>query len=83
MNFNFKNKKILITGSSGGIGSALSEKFISLGGNIIFTSSSEDKLTKLEKLYGSEHSYYLLNLSSLFIISLYFLLISFTIFIDV
>jgi len=65
MNFNFKNKKILITGSSGGIGSALSEKFISLGGNIIFTSSSEDKLTKLEKLYGSEHSYYLLNLSDI------------------
>ena len=29
---NFKNKKILITGASGGIGKALVEKFLSLDG---------------------------------------------------
>ena len=31
----FKNKNILITGASGGIGNALVKKFISLGGNVL------------------------------------------------
>ena len=29
---NFKNKNVLITGASGGIGSELVKKFVSLGG---------------------------------------------------
>ena len=32
---NFKDKKILITGASGGIGTELVKKFTSLGGNVI------------------------------------------------
>ena len=32
---NFNNKKILITGATGGIGKALVEKFDSLGGNVL------------------------------------------------
>ena len=32
---NFKNKKILITGASGGIGKELVKKFVNLDGNVI------------------------------------------------
>ena len=31
----FKNKNILITGASGGIGEELVKKFVSLGGNVL------------------------------------------------
>ena len=34
---NFKNKKILITGASGGIGNALVKKFVSLEGEVLAT----------------------------------------------
>jgi 3-oxoacyl-[acyl-carrier protein] reductase len=63
MNYNFKDKVVLITGASGGNGKGLSEKFISSQCKIIFTSSSPEKLNNLKNLYGKEHSYYLLNLS--------------------
>ena len=32
---NFKNKKILVTGASGGIGSEIVKKFVSLGGDVL------------------------------------------------
>ena len=63
MNFNLNNKKILITGASGGIGSSLCQKFIKEGSKIIFTSSSKDKLEKLKNTNGNSHLYYLLDLS--------------------
>ncbi len=62
MKFNFKDKKVLITGSSGGIGQSISEKLIDLQSKIIFTSSDNNKLEKLKKNYGNNHSYYHLNL---------------------
>ena len=34
---NFKEKKILITGATGGIGKALVKKFVSLEGNVLAT----------------------------------------------
>ena len=40
---NFKNKKILITGSTGGIGAALVKKFISLGGKVLATGTKSEK----------------------------------------
>ena len=46
---NLKNKKILITGATGGIGNCLVEKFDSLGSNIIATGTNEEKLTYLKK----------------------------------
>ena len=63
MQVNLENKKVLLTGASGGIGKALSQKFINSGANLIFTSSKNDKLDELRNLYGDVHSYYLLDLS--------------------
>jgi len=45
----FKNKKILITGASGGIGNELVKKFITLGGNVLGTGTKSEKLDKLKK----------------------------------
>ena len=46
---NLKNKKILITGASGGIGKCLVEKFNNLGSKIIATGTNEEKLSDLKK----------------------------------
>jgi len=63
MQLNFKNKKVLITGASGGIGKTLVEKFINNGAKLIITSSNQDKLDILKSHYGNNHLYYLLDLS--------------------
>ena len=47
----FKNKKILITGATGGIGNALVEKFVKLEGSVLATGTKEDKLDELKKKY--------------------------------
>ena len=46
---NLKNKKILITGATGGIGNCLVEKFVNLGANIVATGTNDEKLDKLKK----------------------------------
>ena len=46
---NFKDKKILITGATGGIGKALVKKFLSLEGNVLATGTKIDKLDALKK----------------------------------
>ena len=46
---NFKDKKILITGSTGGIGKALVKKFLSLEGNVLATGTKIEKLDALKK----------------------------------
>jgi len=46
---NFKGKKILITGATGGIGHALVKKFASLEGNILATGTKIEKLDVLKK----------------------------------
>tara|TARA_Y100000590_G_C15658928_1_gene991778 strand:- start:43 stop:777 length:735 start_codon:yes stop_codon:yes gene_type:complete len=48
---NFNNKKILITGASGGIGSELVKKFVSLGGNVLGTGTRTEKLDLIKKKY--------------------------------
>ena len=45
----FKNKKILITGATGGIGGALVKKFVSLGGTVLGTGTKADKLDLIKK----------------------------------
>ena len=48
---NFKNKNILITGASGGIGNNLVKKFVSLGGNVFGSGTKTEKLDELKKKY--------------------------------
>ena len=61
----FKNKKILITGATGGIGGSLVKKFISLGGNVLASGTKSEKLdlikknnphVKIKKFNLAEHS---------------------------
>ena len=46
---NLKNKKIIITGATGGIGYSLVKKFSNLGCTILATGTNEEKLDKLKK----------------------------------
>ena len=48
---NLKNKKILITGATGGIGNSLINKFNDLGLKIFATGTNEEKLDNLKKNY--------------------------------
>ena len=48
---NFKNKNILITGASGGIGNELVKKFVLLGGNVLGSGTNAEKLDSLKKKY--------------------------------
>jgi len=50
---NFKNKNILITGASGGIGNELVKKFVSLGGNVLGCGTKSEKLDQLKKKFTS------------------------------
>lgn len=52
---NFKDKKILITGATGGIGNCLVEKFYELGGTIVATGTREEKLKELKNKYPKIH----------------------------
>ena len=46
---NFKDKKILITGATGGIGNSLVKKFLSLEGTVLATGTNSEKLDALKK----------------------------------
>tara|TARA_X000000950_G_scaffold49518_1_gene58044 strand:+ start:55 stop:786 length:732 start_codon:yes stop_codon:yes gene_type:complete len=48
---NLKNKKVLITGATGGIGNQIVEKFSTLGSMILATGTNEEKLNNLKKKY--------------------------------
>ena len=48
---NLKNKKVLITGATGGIGNSLVQKFYSQGSSIIATGTNDEKLDLLKKNY--------------------------------
>ena len=48
---NFKNKNILITVASGGIGQELVKKFVSLGGNVLGSGTKAEKLDEIKKKY--------------------------------
>ena len=49
----FKNKNILITGATGGIGNELIKKFFTLGANIVATGTKSEKLDIIKKKYTS------------------------------
>ena len=62
---NFKNKKILITGASGGIGNELVKKFISLEGNVLATGTKIEKLEDLKKKFPTSLQYTYLKIKTL------------------
>ena len=53
---NLKNKKILITGATGGIGNCLVKKFDEFGSNIFATGTNEEKLINLKKTFSKIHT---------------------------
>ena len=59
-----ENKKIFITGASGGIGSSICDKYINKKCTLIITSSSDTKIEVLKNKYGSKHFYYKVDLSN-------------------
>jgi len=58
-----ENKKIFITGASGGIGSAICEKFLKNKFTLVLTSSSDEKINNLKEKYGNNHFFYKVDLS--------------------
>ena len=46
---NLKDKKVLITGSTGGIGYSIVNKFSSLGAKVAASGTNEEKLNHLKK----------------------------------
>ena len=50
---NFKDKKILITGATGGIGNALVKKFNDLQGTILATGTKTDKLDEIKSKFSN------------------------------
>ena len=48
---NLKNKKIIVTGASGGIGNSIVEKLYSVGAQILATGTRIEKLEQLKKKY--------------------------------
>ena len=46
---NFKEKKILVTGATGGIGGAIVKKFLSLNASVLGTGTNSEKLDFLKK----------------------------------
>ena len=48
---NLKNKKVLITGATGGIGNSLVEKFDNLGATIVASGTNEEKLNNLKNKF--------------------------------
>jgi len=58
------NKKIFITGASGGIGSAICNKFVDKNFILVLTSSSDNNILRLKEQYGDKHFYYKIDLSN-------------------
>ena len=46
---NLKNKKVLITGATGGIGGSIVKKFLALEAEVLGTGTNSEKLEKLKK----------------------------------
>ena len=63
MSFDLENKKVFITGASGGLGISLCQKFLDNNCQIICTSSDKNKLDKLRNKFGEKNFFYLLDLN--------------------
>ena len=50
---NLNNKKVLVTGATGGIGYSLVKKFTELGSIVLATGTNEEKLNNLKKEFSN------------------------------
>ena len=53
MNMNLKNKNIIVTGASGGIGNSIVEKLNVSGANVLATGTREEKLKELKSKFNN------------------------------
>ena len=58
------NKKVFITGASGGIGSAICEKFYNNNYKLVLVASSDEKKKKLHNKFGDKNYYYQMDISN-------------------
>ena len=58
------NKKVFLTGASGGIGMSIAAKFKKNNFKLVITSSSEEKLIVLRNHFGEDNFFYKLDLSN-------------------
>ena len=61
---NLEQKKVLLTGASGGIGKAIAIELASLGADICLTGRNEEELKKLKNELGGNSDYVLADLSN-------------------
>ena len=52
---NLKNKKVIITGATGGIGNSLVKKFYDCGSTVLATGTKEEKLKSLKNQFNNVH----------------------------
>ena len=50
--FNLKNKKVIITGATGGIGKSIIKSFVEQGAKVLATGTNEEKLKSLKNTYS-------------------------------
>ena len=51
--FNLKNKKVIVTGATGGIGNAIVECFINHNAKVLATGTNDEKLRLLNTKYNN------------------------------
>ena len=51
--FNLKNKKVIITGATGGIGNSIIKSFVEQEAKVLATGTNEEKLSFLKKTYSN------------------------------
>jgi len=62
--FSLKNKNVLLTGASGGIGQSIAKTFYKKGANIILSGTNEEKLKNLSLKMGERTNYLVANLEN-------------------
>ncbi len=62
--FDLTEKKVLITGATGGIGEQLAKSFLESGAEIVITGTTEDRLLALQKKIGNQCKIFRCDLSN-------------------